>query len=127
MGLWQLLYNLLFPYTSIILNLNRHLPPKSMLSFLAELDSFETNLSFFNKKIPYFCLNSNKSVLFQESNAKKIREFFFENIKLVSYDSKLSNSARNDQTIRRQIAVFGGNGGSAAVSSFLQEFTTTKN
>ena len=49
------------------------------------------------------------------SNAKT-KGIFFENFFFVSNDSELTNSARNGKKkIWRQMAVFGGNGGTAAV------------
>ena len=51
----------------------------------------------------------------------KTKGFFFKKNKLVSKDSELSNSARNGKKkIWRQTAVFGGNGGTAAVSSVFR-------
>ena len=51
------------------------------------------------------------------SNAKT-NGIFFKKKKLVSNDSELSNSARNGiKKILWQMAVFGGSGGTAAVSS----------
>ena len=45
-----------------------------------------------------------------------LREFFFGKKKLVSNDSELSNSARNGKKkFWRQMAIFGGRGGTAAV------------
>ena len=46
--------------------------------------------------------------------------FFFKKNKLVSNDSELSNPARNGKKKnRRQTAIFGGSGGTAAVSSVI--------
>ena len=47
---------------------------------------------------------------------QKLRDFFSQKNKLVSNDSELSNSARNGKKIFwRQMAIFGGRGGTAAV------------
>ena len=51
-----------------------------------------------------------------------LREFFLEKKKLVSNDSELSNSARNGKKIFwRQMAIFGGRGGTAAFFFNIRE------
>ncbi len=55
------------------------------------------------------------------SNAKS-KGIFFGKKKLVSNDSELSNSARNGKKkIWRQMAIFGGRGGTAAVFLNIRE------
>ena len=78
---------------------NRHLPPKNIFAAIF-FCYFSPNQTFLNNLV---------------SNAKS-KGIFFGKKKLVSNDSELSNSARNGKKIFwRQMAIFGGRGGTAAV------------